>query len=396
MKTFVRPIAGTTRRDFVRHGFGAAVASLAPSAGWAQGVESCGPEREDLAVPNFTRILRFSAGQRPHRDGSYRLEAVPEDGRLIVHSYGYGGAGITMSWGCAHQVRKILINSNLLPGNPDIAILGAGVIGLTTAMLLAELNLGLKITLYADKFSPDTTSDVAGGQWAPSSVDHDGHDDEFSEILKNSWNMHLSRGAVYGVSRRPNYVLHRPTNFDNEVPRTLVPEPLCVEPLPFPRMRTKGYRYKTLLVEPPIFLPKLHGALGKMKGVAFKKVPPFKDRGEVFQTCAEKIIVNCTGLGSAKLWPDPALYPVKGQLALLQPQPRLDYLFSGLDCHAADGRRSWFQYMFPRKDAVVIGGTYEPNADGGPIEQVCRMLIERMRRVFAGLQQECENAPFPV
>lgn len=300
-----------------------------------------------------------------------------------------------MSWGCAHQVRKILINSDLLSSHPDIAVLGAGVIGLTTALLLAELNLGLKITLYADQFSPDTTSDVAGGQWAPSSVEHEGHDSEFNEILKNSWNMHISRGAAYGVTKRFNYVLHRPNNFDSEVPKSLVKDPACIEPLPFPKLKAKGYRYKTLLVEPPIFLPQLHKTLGKMKGVTFKKVPKFKNRGEVFQVCAEKTIINCTGLGSAKLWPDPKLYPVKGQLALLKPQPALDYLFSGLDCRAADGKRSWFQYMFPRKDAVVIGGTYEPYADGGPNDQVCKMLIQRMRRVFLGAQQECESAPFP-
>ena len=63
----------------------------------------------------------------------YRLDAETISNKFFVHSYGHGGAGITLSWGCASKVRNI-VRSHLV-GAPDtkVAVLGAGVMGLTTA-----------------------------------------------------------------------------------------------------------------------------------------------------------------------------------------------------------------------------------------------------------------------
>jgi D-amino-acid oxidase len=48
--------------------------------------------------------LGVSVGLRPCRD-VVRLEQEEIDGRLVVHDYGHGGAGVTLSWGCAQDVR---------------------------------------------------------------------------------------------------------------------------------------------------------------------------------------------------------------------------------------------------------------------------------------------------
>jgi D-amino-acid oxidase len=48
--------------------------------------------------------LGVSVGLRPCRD-VVRLEQETVDGKLVVHDYGHGGAGVTLSWGCAEDVR---------------------------------------------------------------------------------------------------------------------------------------------------------------------------------------------------------------------------------------------------------------------------------------------------
>jgi glycine/D-amino acid oxidase-like deaminating enzyme len=63
-----------------------------------------------------------------------------------------------MSWGCAEAVRQ-MVAAELL-SNRLIAILGAGVMGLTAAVLLRKA--GYRVTIYAEKYV-ETTSDVAGG-----------------------------------------------------------------------------------------------------------------------------------------------------------------------------------------------------------------------------------------
>jgi glycine/D-amino acid oxidase-like deaminating enzyme len=61
----------------------------------------------------------------------------------------------------------------------------------------------------------------------------------------------------------------------------------------------------------------------------------------------ESLVFNCTGLGSRNLFGDADLHPVRGQLAILEPQPEVRYAWLG------DG------YMFPRPDGILLGGTFE-------------------------------------
>ena len=82
--------------------------------------------------------------------------------------------------------------------------------GLTVATLLSQLKPRPHLTIYAKDFYPKTTSYKAGGQWAPSSVEHDGRDEEFDQILEIAFNMHKAKiGHGYGVSARTNYALDR-------------------------------------------------------------------------------------------------------------------------------------------------------------------------------------------
>lgn len=51
------------------------------------------------------RVIAERVGLRPFRTSGVRLERDrSRDGRVIIHNYGHGGAGFTLSWGCAREV----------------------------------------------------------------------------------------------------------------------------------------------------------------------------------------------------------------------------------------------------------------------------------------------------
>ena len=115
------------------------------------------------------QVMRFVAGLRPYRSGTVRIEAEQLGQQTIIHHYGHGGAGFTLSWGTADEAADLLAQHQAPPAR--VAVLGGGVIGLTTAAVLLER--GYVVTLYAKALSPNTTSDLAGAQFAPSLVECD-------------------------------------------------------------------------------------------------------------------------------------------------------------------------------------------------------------------------------
>jgi D-amino-acid oxidase len=328
-----------------------------------------------LPDPDFTCTpadCSFVAGIRPVRDKTFRLESENVGSKFIVHNYGHGGAGITMSWGCAAEVRdKVLQHTGAAP--EPVAVLGGGVMGLTAATLLVEK--GFTVAIYASSLQ-STTSDVAGGQWAPSFVNYETRvpsaKQQFEKILRNSFNMHSERiGRGYGVSKRINYSERDSgTSFD-KVPHDVIPPPTRYARLPFAHLDKPGFGYHTLLVEPPIFLKKLRDDLS-VAGVTFTQ-RHFHSPADIAQL-AEPIIVNCTGLGSAEIFNDTMLTPAKGQLVLLKPQLGLQYLYSSHNI-----------YVFPRQDHVVVGGSYEPGiTDPTPVATICQRILQMAKDVFTG------------
>jgi D-amino-acid oxidase len=339
-----------------------------------------------LPSPDFSCIApgcEFVAGVRPFRSGSYRLEHALLGDKFVVHNYGHGGAGISMSWGCADAVARI-VRSHSSPGEGKaIAVLGGGVMGLTAATLLAP---DYNVRIYADRLTC-TTSDRAGGQWAPSVVDYGKGDavaeHRFADILRTAYRMHEQRiGKGFGVSYRANFTKTKSDTFA-KVPIDLIPAPIRYKPLPFQHMKSDGWGYQTLLVEPPIFLRRLREDLIRRNVQSVQKL--FHDIAEL-SGLQEAIIVNCTGLGSKTLFADPNMVPKKGQLVLLPAQPSLQWLFS-----------NGSTYVFPREDHVVVGGSYEVGVNDEIADpQRCEDIRRMAEDLFAGrrLAREFRNAPW--
>ena len=328
----------------------------------------------NLPTPNFAYdpATDIRAGRRPFRRGTYRLECPPGGDKVLIHNYGHGGAGITMALGCALEVRDMVRASGKASEGTAVAVLGGGVMGLTVATLLKEMRLDVR--MYAKSFT-DTVSDIAGGQWSPSIVAYEetaAGKQRFERILCRAFRGYQAMiNQGYGVSTQPNYV-HKKTDGFKKVPESLI-TPVPVPSLPFDGHNgLSGWRYDTLLIEPPIFLGRLRRDLSgqsvPMNRQAFSSPRQISD-------LAEPIVVNCTGLGSREIWTDRELVPRQGQLVFLQPQPRLQYLYSGMRQRG---------YIFSRTDAVVVGGTDDAIDNDNKDPTKCEAFITAHKAAFAG------------
>jgi hypothetical protein len=332
------------------------------------------PPVPDLPTPNFSfdpdAPGACIAGVRPYRKDCYRLEPETASGKFIVHNYGHGGAGITLSWGCAARVRDIVKDHIATSHDTEVAVLGSGVMGLTAATLL--LDLGLKVTIFSERKTADTTSFKAGGQWAVSVVEFSGKEQELKRIIETAYTTFKnSIDKGFGVTERPNYTATTSHNLDVvlQLVPGLIPPRVSLPRMPFKGHTQPGFEYQTLLIEPPIFLPRLESDL-RARNVAFVQ-KKFLSSADILSSLSEKIIVNCTGLGSMTLWNDHRMVPIKGQLAMLPPQPDLQYLY---------GQSG---YMFPRADHVVIGGTFEEGVNNeAPDKAVCQDLVRHIASLF--------------
>ena len=291
------------------------------------------------------RIIREITGLRPFRAPGFVVRAEPLGDKTVVHNYGHGGGGISLCWGSS----ELAVELASAAGHRRFAVLGCGVMGLTTARLLQDR--GFEATIYAKDLPPATTSNIAGGQWSPYTVsDADKTTSAYRAQFERASRLSHRRfqelvGQEYGVRWIENYVLSAEpfrTQQDNPIgdlyfaPSVL---PAGSHPFSAPHVR----RFTTMLIEPSVFMSAVTRDF-LLRGGRIH-VRAFNDRNEL-QALDEPVIINCTGLGSAALFEDPELIPIKGQLSILLPQPEVDYILLAGD-----------YYMFPRSDGIVLGGS---------------------------------------
>ena len=333
-----------------------------------------------LHVPRLrveeSRLIRTTVGLRPYRPDGFvvRNERVGE--KILVHDYGHGGSGMTLCWGTA----QMAIESVLYNLGKDAAVIGAGVIGLATGRLLQRR--GLKVTIYAEKETPDTTSDVSGAFWAPFGLVDDGRmTTEISDRVVRAARIahgefeNLRKDQRYAIRKVPIYYI------DDKSPspgleKDLLPD-LFDGPILKPGEHPWGNREVMVVhgmcFDPTPFLQAVREDFLRDGGTIVHRTLAAR---EEIATLSEPLVFNCSGLGSRVLATDEELIPMKGQLNLFEAQLEIDYML------ALERERI---YMMPRRDCIVVGTSKIRN------DWTLTPDPKETQRVIGGLRRLYEN-----
>jgi glycine/D-amino acid oxidase-like deaminating enzyme len=338
-----------------------------------------------LTVPNLKRenILKYKAGVRPFRQSGPCIQAERWKDKLIIHDYGHGGSGISLSWGSAYESLKILkkrLNKGFDPKKKEIAIIGSGVIGLSTAHLLADKGWDVKV--YASQFPPHTTSDIAPGLWNKVLVGGDQTPFQvkrLNRIVKTSLKSFqaLADGAnpeFKGVSYLDIYSFKEISPeklssgvFLNHAPCT------CLFNM---KIKKEGMYLRSLIIDTSLYIPDLYKK-AKAKGVQFYRMT-FKNQ-EDLNRLPQRIIVNCTGFGAKALFNDPELVPIAGQLIELKPQAGLNYMLAGPSTGGMIDN-----YLIPLHDKLILGGSYQMGEKSDRVDfPLCQIILRQASQFYS-------------
>lgn len=331
------------RRAVLRHA-GLTTLGLATSgrSAIAQTLFASAPELIPVAA-RADRMFRVTVCLRPFRAGGPRIEVEPIAGKTVLHHYGHGGSGWSLSWGSAQEALPLVMQT----GAREIAVVGAGAIGMTTA--LTAQRMGLKVTIYAKERFPDVRSARATGTWSPySRVAMEGAVNEafatrWERMTRRTFAVHQSFLGLPGTpvewvdqyalsdspfQARPKTIIAMPgggndsfVDYKGRV-SDLVPrqDDLAMGQHPFPApfaRKTATMRFNVADL--------FHQLESDFLLAGGRFVPMELKTPADFGRVREKFIVNCTGYGARALMRDESVIPVRGQIAWLLPQPGVDY-----------------------------------------------------------------------
>ncbi len=332
------------------------------------------------------RITRITVCTRPFRADGPRLDVEQIGSKTVVHNYGHGGSGWSLSWGSS----AIAVRKALATGATDVAVIGCGALGLTSATLLQRA--GAAVTIYAKDRPPDVRSSLATGVWSPDS--RICLEDRATPAFKQIWEemARTSYQTYQNYLGLPGDPIEWIDMYDLSDPSA----PQAPQTVKFARLQ------RALIpdLRPP--LTTLSGGDNPFPGHPARRYPlmmfnltayahllmsDFLENGGRIETrefhspadfasLRQKTLINATGYGARALLGDETLTPVRGQLARLIPQPEVNYGLYYDDIQ-----------VVPRRDGLVVQaiGADESVGFGDDTAVPDRAEAERAVAAIAGL-----------
>ena len=389
-----RARAGMSRRGLLHVSLGAALTGCSTAPG--SSFEAAAPLAPIRARTD--RIFDIAVCLRPFRPAGPRVDTERLGDTVVVHNYGHGGSGWSLSWGSSARAVRLAMQ----PSPRDVAVIGCGALGLTSALLAQRA--GARVTIYARQQLPETTSARATGEWTPDSriaLTNAAAPDfatVWEEMARAAFKAHrdylglpgtpvewIDQYSVSDAARRSNQSSGTSSGASppavefasyNRLIRDLTPRwrrvPADATPFKGAAVARNEIMIFNIADYGHTLLNDFFIAGGQFRRAEFRSPHQIAALGQ-------KVVINCTGYGARALWKDETLVPVRGQIARLIPQPEVRYglVYRGV-------------LTVPRRDGIVVqtftggdtqgyGDTNEA-PDRAEAEQAVRTVAELFNR----------------
>jgi D-amino-acid oxidase len=288
---------------------------------------------------DVSRLFDITVCLRPFRAAGPRLDTEQIGHTLVVHNYGHGGSGWSLSWGSS----TIAVQKAMSASPRKIAVIGCGALGLTSALLAQSA--GADVTIYAKDLLPDTRSFRATGTWTPdsrialTSAASPQFGDLWEQMARTSFKTYRRYLGLPGnpVEWTDRYFLSDLSpeeadkqrapdplgfaNYDDRI-RDLTPRaqalPRGSTPFPTPYVKRTSAMQFNIADYGHTLMSDFRAAGGKFVRMEFHSPADFA-------LLPEKVVINCPGYGARALCKDESIVPVRGQIGWLIPQPEVNY-----------------------------------------------------------------------
>ena len=230
----------------------------------------------------------------------------------------------------------------------QITVVGAGVIGLTTALTLEER--GHDVRVVASATDDAITSAAAGASWFPYRAGPPAQVAAWAAETR-TWLAALAADPAAGIAPITGYEITHESGdppprpwWAAQIDVARVPAPVTGSPL--------AWRFASARIEPARFLPWL---AARLRGpIEHRAVHALDDE-------PGDRVINCTGLAARELAGDPAVSALLGQVVITE-NGAVDRTITVTDDRDPDA----IFYLIPRGDELVLGGCSLPWPAGAP------------------------------